>query len=106
VGVRLRSWSRVRSQELEPCSASRSAQGGHQQAVVQSRSIRLAEGLLVNRVGQVYSKSEQEAALLMSLPYSVSAVACPVLGYLVDCTGKAETEGFTAALQARPHESR
>jgi hypothetical protein len=61
VGVRLRSWSCVRSQELEPCSTSRSAQGGHQQAVVQSRSIRLAEGLLVNRVGQVYSKSEQEA---------------------------------------------
>ena len=36
---------------------------------------------------QVFSASEQEAAFLMSLPYTVSSIFCPICGYLVDRTG-------------------
>lgn len=32
---------------------------------------------------------EKQAALYMSLPYTVSAAACPIFGYLVDKTGRA-----------------
>ena len=54
---------------------------------VYSRSERPSPPPTTDHRRQVYSRSEQEAALLMSLPYSVSALACPVLGCLVDSTG-------------------
>jgi MFS family permease len=38
---------------------------------------------------QTYAMKSQPAAFLMSLPYTVSALACPVFGYLVDRTGRA-----------------
>mmetsp|Transcript_8026 Transcript_8026/g.18928 ORF Transcript_8026/g.18928 Transcript_8026/m.18928 type:complete len:568 (+) Transcript_8026:286-1989(+) len=38
---------------------------------------------------QQYGYQEKQAALYMSLPYTVSAAACPIFGYLVDKTGRA-----------------
>mmetsp|Transcript_43086 Transcript_43086/g.86436 ORF Transcript_43086/g.86436 Transcript_43086/m.86436 type:complete len:362 (+) Transcript_43086:930-2015(+) len=38
---------------------------------------------------QQYGYEQKQAALLMSLPYTVSAAACPVFGYLVDRCGRA-----------------
>mmetsp|Transcript_56244 Transcript_56244/g.137950 ORF Transcript_56244/g.137950 Transcript_56244/m.137950 type:complete len:743 (+) Transcript_56244:81-2309(+) len=43
----------------------------------------------VQFIKQRYDMTEQNAAFLMSLPYSISALACPVFGYLVDQTGRA-----------------
>jgi len=37
---------------------------------------------------QNYGYAEKDAAFLMSLPYTVSALACPVFGSLVDRTGR------------------
>ena len=43
----------------------------------------------VQFIRQRYDMTEQQAAFLMSLPYTISAVLCPIFGYLVDTTGRA-----------------
>ena len=43
----------------------------------------------VQFVHQRYAISEKNSSFMMSLPYTVSALACPVFGYFVDKTGRA-----------------
>uniref|UniRef100_A0A7S1ECX8 Lysosomal dipeptide transporter MFSD1 n=2 Tax=Hemiselmis andersenii TaxID=464988 RepID=A0A7S1ECX8_HEMAN len=52
----------------------------------------------VQFIRQRYDKTEQQAAFLMSLPYTISAVACPIFGYLVDQTGRALVWVFLSTL--------
>ena len=43
----------------------------------------------VQFIRQRYGVDEQQAAFLMSLPYTISAVLCPIFGYFVDRSGRA-----------------
>mmetsp|Transcript_24419 Transcript_24419/g.55039 ORF Transcript_24419/g.55039 Transcript_24419/m.55039 type:complete len:583 (-) Transcript_24419:151-1899(-) len=43
----------------------------------------------VQYLQQRYGTTEKQAAFVMSMPYTVSALACPLFGYLVDKTGRA-----------------
>lgn len=43
----------------------------------------------VQFIHQRYDVSEKRSSFMMSLPYTVSALACPVFGFLVDKTGRA-----------------